>query len=105
MEGAQLNLRFSQFWQNLRKIREIAKFVKIVKLECERSWGWPQLDLQFLKNLLKQEKSQNLLKLENSSVGRDGGGLTKSAIFAMLAKLAKNSGWPRSFRCSVKTRP
>lgn len=62
MEGAQLNLRF---WQNLRKIREIAKFVKIGKLECERRWGWLQLDLQFLKNLLK---------MENLSVRGDGGG-------------------------------
>lgn len=67
MEGAQLNLRFSRFWQNLRKTREIAKFVKIVKLECERSWGWPQLDLQFLKNLLKIgeiEKFDKIGKLE-----------------------------------------
>ena len=62
MEGAQLNLRF---WQNLRKIREIAKFVKIGKLECERRWRWLQLDLQFLKNLLK---------MENLSVRGDGGG-------------------------------
>lgn len=62
MEGAQLNLRF---WQNLRKIREIATFVKIGKLECERRWRWLQLDLQFLKNLLK---------MENLSVRGDGGG-------------------------------
>lgn len=64
MEGAQLNRRF---WQNLRKIREIAKFVKIGKLECERRWRWLQLDLQFLKNLLKIveiEKFDKIGKLE-----------------------------------------
>lgn len=64
MERAQLNLQFSQ---NLRKIREIAKFVKIGKLECERSWRWPQLDLQFLENLLKIgeiEKFDKIAKLE-----------------------------------------
>ena len=67
MEGAQLNLLFSRFWQNLRKIREIAKFVKIGKLECERSWRRPQLDLQFFKNLLKIgeiEKFDKIGKLE-----------------------------------------
>lgn len=58
-----------------------------------------------LQNVLKLEKSQNLLKLENSSVGRGGGGLTKSAIFVILAKFAKNSGWPRNFRCRGKSRP